>query len=52
MAEGFEEIFDYTMVPHRDLTTIFGLSNGHRAAVNEEKQKPHAEGQICFLYQN
>ena len=27
MAEGFEEIFDYTMVPHRDLTAIFGLSN-------------------------
>ena len=29
MAEGFEEIFDYTMVPHRDLTAIFGLSNGY-----------------------
>ena len=28
MAEGFEEIFDYTMVPHCDLTAIFGLSNG------------------------
>ena len=33
MAEGFEEIFDYTMVPHRDLTAIFGLSNANRGLI-------------------
>ena len=32
MAEGFEEIFDYTMVPHRDLTAIFGLSNVYKTS--------------------